>query len=320
MLNGPAIVNGGDNVYDRAICFDAPVEFDTGLYAQGERTLQDLRNSLMRRLGFAAMIANPLPDMVALLNEFLQDAQSQLYWRYDPLRTERWWGIQTTPGKRIYDVPIDCTKALNFRKIRWAGVADSGGIHFKKWAQNTAFALNDYVLPLSNTGLVYRVTVAGTTPVGAEPAWPSAVGQTVTNGPVTFVAADFPQAQWYPLVQGIDPTEYTILPTSQRPQKFELREYLEIFPAPDTYYTIWIRGHMGLTRFTQDADKATIDSDLLFLLALANAKAHYSQPDARAIGQQCELMLRKLNAGTFGVKKYVPGDKRPAVVPRPRIV
>lgn len=318
MLNGPAIVNGGDNVYDRPICFDAPVEFDTSLYAYPDRTLQDLRNSLMRRLGFAAMVANPLPDMVALLNEFLQDAQEQLYWRYPTLRTERWWAIQTTPGKRIYDVPIDCTKALDFRKIRWAGVADSGGIHFKAWAQSTAYALNDYVMPSHSTGYCYRVTTAGTTGV-AEPTWPTTPGSTVVDGTVTFTAAEFPQAQWYPLVQGIDPTEYTILPTSQRPQKFELREYLEIFPAPDTYYVIWIKGHMGLRRFTQDADKATIDSHPLFLLALANAKAHYSQPDARAIGQQCEVMLRKLNAGTFGVKRFIPGEKAKAVVPRPRM-
>lgn len=317
MLNGPAIVNGGDNVYDRAICFDAPVEFDTGLYVYPDRTLQDLRNSLMRRLGFAAAVSNPLPDMVALLNEFLQDAQNQLYWRYDQLRTERWWGVQTTPGKRFYDVPIDCTKALDFRKIRWAGIADSGGIHFRHWAINTAFALNDYVLPLSNTGLVYLVTTAGVS--GAtEPVWPTTAGQSVTLDGVTYEARESPQAQWYPLVQGIDPTEYTIMPTSQRPQKFELREYLEIFPTPDTYYVIWIKGHMGLRKFVQDTDKATVDSDLLYLVALANAKAHYSQPDARAIGQQAEVMLRKLNAGTFGVRRYIPGEKARAVVPRPR--
>lgn len=319
MLNGPAVINGGDNVFDRPICFDAPVEFDTGLYSQPDRTLSDLRNSLMRRLGFASMIANPNPDMVGLLNEFLQDAQEQLYWRFDSLRTERWWGVQTTPGKRFYDTPIDCTKALNFRKITWAGVADSGGIHFKTWAANTAFALNDYVMPLSSTGYVYRVTTAGTTGVG-EPVWPTTPGAAVVNGTATFTAAEFPQAQWYPIGQGINPTDYTLLPTSQRPQRFELREYLEIFPTPDTYYVVWIKGHMGLRRFTDDADKATVDSHPLFLIALANAKAHYTQPDAAAIGKQAEVMLRKLNAGNFGLKRYVPGKQQAAVIPKPRTV
>lgn len=316
MLNGPAILNGGDNTYDRPICFDAPVEYDTGLYDQKEKTLAELRTSLLRRLGFST--AAILPDMKALLDEFLRDANEQLYWRYSPLRTERWWGIQTTPGKRIYDVPIDCTKALDFRKISWAGVADSGGIHFRKWAQATAFATGDYVLPLKNTGLAYRVTVGGTS--GAtEPVWPASAGDSVTEDGVTYLAVDFPQAQWYPMAQGIDPTHYTILPTAQRPTHFEVREYLEIFPAPDTYYVIWIKGHMGLRRFTEDGDRATVDSHLVYLLALANAKAHYQQPDAAAIGQQVELMLRKINAGQFGVRRFIPGEKSRPPAPRPRI-
>lgn len=312
------IVNGGANTYDRAICFDAPVAFDSGLFVDPSLgTLGSLRAKLNLRLGFGAN-AIPSPGHNELLNEFLADAQEQAYWRYEGLRTERWWGWQTNPGQRFYDVPIDCTKALEFRKITWAGVAD-GLRAVTLWDDSAALSLGQFIVPTIYRDFDYEVTVAGTT--GAvEPTWPTVDGATVVDGTVTFTARAKPQAQWYPLTAGIPPQEYTRDTVRMRPTRYELREYLEVFPAPDKAYVVWLKGHMGLRRFTQDADTTTIDARAVLLLALANAKAHYGQPDANNYVQQFEVLIRKYTAGTHGTRRYVPGDRRPPEPAKPRTV
>ena len=207
--NGPAVVNGGSSDYDRAICYDSPVDYDSGLFLNpNELTLDKLRKRLLRRLGFSAQAANPPPGMKDLLTDYLFDAQEQLYWKYSTLRTERFWTWQTVAGQNLYDVPIDCTKFLEFRKITAA--------HIQR------------------------------------------------------------DAQWTPLVYGIDPSLYNGDQRSQ-PCRFEIREFLEVWPVPDaSTYLIRIKGHLGLKRFSEDDDVPTIDADAVFLHALARAKAHYA--------------------------------------------
>lgn len=310
-LNGPAVVNGNANNYDRDVCFDAPVGFDTGLFvdAVNIRTLASLRNELMVRLGFAAMVGNPPPGMTELLNSFLQDAQEQLHTHYAVMRNERWWGWQATAGKRFYDVPIDCTKYLDVRRVTAAFVADNGGRVLTKWVSSTALALGSYIIPRTYNGFEYEVTVAGTT-AATEPVWPTTLGATVVSGTVTFTCRERAESRWYELRAGIDPHEYSRDTITLRPQRYELREYLEIFPAPDQAYIVWLKGHLGVRPFAADTDPCTVDARPLFLFALANAKAHYGQPDARRYDDQVTLMKRKLVAGSHGTKRYIPGEQR----------
>ena len=317
--NGPAIVNGGVNSYDRPLCFDAPVAMDTGLYVYPTKTLLALREELMTRLGFAAMLASPPPGMTQLLNSFLQDAQEQLYMRPGaaPMRTERWWAWQTTAGRRIYDVPIDCTKALDFRKITGAWLSDNGGRAVTVWNYNQSFVVGQFVEPTVPTGLQYECTTAGTGgPVGVdgnpeEPNWPLVAGEGVNLGGGTgaILYARAPAAEtWSPLHQQINPLEFSSY-NQGMPLFFELREYLEVWPIPDKTYVIWLKGHLGLKNFDEDADECTIDSRLIFLMALANAKAHYGQPDGGNYFRQLEVMLGRLVASSHGVKRYIPDPR-----------
>lgn len=302
--NGPAVINGLANNYDRAVCFDAPVAMDTGLYVFPEKTLIELCGDMMIRLGYAAMVANPPPGMIELLKSFLRDAQEQLYVRYDCLRTERWWAWQLQPGKRFYDTPIDCTKALNFRKITYAAIADNGGRALQAWDDLAALAAGVFVMPSIANGFEYEVTVAGTT--GAvEPVWPVIAGDSVVDGTVTFTARVRAAETWLPIRQGINPLAFGS-PSPGWPTNFELREYVEVWPEPDKVMVLWIKGHLGLKRFTEDADVPTIDHHPLFLFALANAKAHYRQPDANNYAQMATRMLNELVAGSHGVKRYHP--------------
>lgn len=303
-LNGPPVLNGGSNDYDRDICFDAPVEMDTGLYAQRGKTLKQLRDELMIRLGFAAMVANPPPGMTELLNSFLNDAQDDLYTRYDCLRTERWWAWQLQPGQRLYDTPIDCTKALNTRKLRWVGIADNGGRALSRWAANKAYGLQTFVMSrAATTGFDYECTTAGTS--GAiEPVWPTVLNGTVADGTAVWTARGKLAYTWYPMWQGINPIYYST-PNQGMPTNFDVREYIEVYPAPEKPYVLQILGHMGIQRFAEDGDYCTIDPAPLFLFALANAKAHYRQPDAGNYASRAQRMALSLTAQQHGLKKRV---------------
>lgn len=219
------------------------------------RTLGDLRLSLLRRLGYSAQVDNPPPGMAELLDDFLRDAQEQLYMRYDCLHTERFFRWEMTPGTRYYAVRSnddECEKKLNPYRITWAGIQD----------------LND---------------------------------------------------TWSPLLCGIPATHYTSNTQVGRPERYEVRQCIEVFPAPDEAYTLRVKGHFGLLAFAADEDVCTIDAHALFLLALAQAKAHYRQPDAQNYFAQSNSYMGSLVAGTHQTRRYIPRSLDLPPWPRPRL-
>lgn len=303
--NGSPVVNGGSNNYDRAVCFDAPVAMDTGLFVDPtEKTLAALREEMMVRLGYAAMLASPPPGMTEWLNSHLQDAQDQLYYKYSTLHTERWWAWQMQPGKRFYDVPVDCTKYLNFRRLTWAGIADNGGRALRSWMPETAYALGEFVMSDAGLDLEYEVTTAGTT-AAAQPVWPTIVDGTITDGTVTYTARRRNTVRWLSVQQGINPLDYGA-PSGGEPTHFDLTDRIEVWPAPTRPMVLWLKGHMGLKRFTEDADVPTLDSRAVFLYALANAKAEKGHPDARNVMGMAMQLVGGYVAGAHGLRRYLP--------------
>jgi hypothetical protein len=93
------------------------------------------------------------------------------------------------------------------------------------------------------------------------------------------------------------------------PQKYERREQFELWPVPSsTDFTLRIDYIKTLTPMVVSADRTSIPSEPVFLHALANAKAHYRQPDAQTYASQLDAMLRKLKAEHRG--KQVWGKTR----------
>lgn len=55
-----------------------------------------------------------------------------------------------------------------------------------KVERNTAYVVGQKVVPLALNGYVYECTVAGTSHATNEPTWPTVLGNTVTDGTVTW--------------------------------------------------------------------------------------------------------------------------------------
>lgn len=124
---------------------------------------------------------------------------------------------------------------------------------------------------------------------------------------VTWAGIEDTRGIWYELIAGIPPQFYTAVAFEGYPTRYEIRQCIEVFPAPAAAYTLRMKGRFGLSTFSADDDTATIDSELVFLWALGNAKAHYSQPDANNVIAQATTYLRDLTTGAHTTKRYVPG-------------
>ena len=125
---------------------------------------------------------------------------------------------------------------------------------------------------------------------------------------------------WYPLIQGIPPSLYTLIDKPWRPARYDIRQAIELYPAPDQTYFLWMKGHFGLRAFTLSTQSTTLDAELVFLHALANAKAHYGQPDANNIEAQANAYRAELIAGTHQTAHYVPGTISVPPAVRPTLI
>lgn len=125
---------------------------------------------------------------------------------------------------------------------------------------------------------------------------------------------------WYPLIQGIPPQLYTMITKPWRPARYDIRQAIELYPMPDQTYWLWIKGHFGLMSFVTPTDSTTLDSELVFLHALANAKAHYAQADANNVEAQANAYRAELIAGTHQTAHYLPGTIAVPPAVRPTLI
>jgi len=136
---------------------------------------------------------------------------------------------------------------------------------------------------------------------------------------VTWVGFEDLNKAWYNLIEGIPPEFYTRANINFGwPARYEIRSCIEIFPAPQAAYTLWVKGQFGLRPFAADDDLTTFDSELVLLLALGNAKAARSQPDAQAVLGQATTYFGALVAGRHATARYIPRTRmqNPATPPR----
>ena len=116
-------------------------------------------------------------------------------------------------------------------------------------------------------------------------------------------------AQYFKLDEGITTDMWSTMETQSNPERYERYKQLLIYPKANQVYTIRVWFISDLGRFTEDGDECTLDDEMLFLHALANAKAHYRQPDAATYQGQLNTMLASLRGQSFGSNSvYRRGD------------
>lgn len=128
--------------------------------------------------------------------------------------------------------------------------------------------------------------------------------------------------QWLELTEGITTSMWSTMDTQSSPARYEKYAQLLFYPKANQTYTIRIWFVADLGSFTQNDDPATLDDEMVFLHALANAKAHYRQPDAPTYQGQLNTLLASLRGQSFGSNGvYRRGDggapdRKPAVLGR----
>lgn len=126
--------------------------------------------------------------------------------------------------------------------------------------------------------------------------------------------------QWRKLIEGIQTEHWNTMDTPSFPSRYERFAQVLIYPKADALYTIrfWYVADLG--RFTQNDDVATIDDEMVLLHALANAKAHYRQPDAQTYQNQLNTLLASIRGQSFGSNGVYRRDTLPPPEARPAVV
>lgn len=211
------------------------------------RTLEELRAVLVSRLGMAGMGASGGANQ-ALLDSFLSNGQTQLYWAQD------------------------------WRRLTW---------------------YEDKTIGMSQNQVDY--------PDACE-----------RNARVLRIETEY-GGQWRKLTEGIDTEHWSTMETLSWPARFERYEQILVYPKADQVYTLRVWYVADLGRFTQNSDVATLDDEMILLHALATAKAHYRQPDAKMYEGQLNNLLSSLRAQSFSRNGVYTRDNRPAPERKPLV-
>lgn len=94
---------------------------------------------------------------------------------------------------------------------------------------------------------------------------------------------------------------------------------IELWPPPDAAYTVRIRAYPVARVFGapkddgsyNDAQTTQCDARAVFLMALANAKAHYGKQDAQVAANELNSLLGRLRAGRHGNYRYGVDEHAP---------
>lgn len=107
-----------------------------------------------------------------------------------------------------------------------------------------------------------------------------------------------------PLKEGIKP-QHRGLNTGSVPARFERRDQIELYPVPNTdQYTLRFEYIKTLAPLVVNSSRTSLPSEIVYLHALSNAKAHYRQPDAETYASQLDALMNKLKAKHRSSKVY----------------
>lgn len=83
-----------------------------------------------------------------------------------------------------------------------------------------------------------------------------------------------------------------------------LNGQIELWPTPDDDYPLVVIYERGKSRFERDEDRPCVPDRLVFLYALASAKAHYGHQDAQTAGSIFQTYLREAMSDRLFNKRF----------------
>ena len=116
----------------------------------------------------------------------------------------------------------------------------------------------------------------------------------ITPGRVISMCINTLQGQRSQLLQGIGQAQRSGDTSYSEPTRYDtLNGQLEVWPTPDGDYPLSVEYIAERARFEQPNDRPSVPDRLVFLYALATAKADYRHPDAQAAATAFQVMLDK---------------------------
>lgn len=102
------------------------------------------------------------------------------------------------------------------------------------------------------------------------------------------------------LREGITTEMWSTMDTQGPPTRYERYAQLLVYPKSDAAYTLRVWFVADLLPFTDSSHVATLDDEMIMLHALAHAKAHYRQPDAKLYSDDLEVLYGSIRGQSFG--------------------
>ncbi len=127
-------------------------------------------------------------DMGNVVDSSLEQAIEELEHYSSKSGTRRRDRSLVTQIEEAITFTLDEPNAENLRAFfRGGAVTDEPDVpeNASAWVATTAYALGDWVEPISPTGFAFKATVAGTSDA-SEPTWPTTEGDTVVDATVTW--------------------------------------------------------------------------------------------------------------------------------------
>lgn len=310
------------------------------------RTLADFRKNLLVRGGFAANATNPPAGMHDLIDAIVNDSQQLLWRRLELDQSGAAPPLMTSPSSPnvldynlIFPLALGQFKAHNNKQDAklYLDQAEKQLADYMKrsppsirriardFLRESQRFLYDKVASFRQSRFFYWPLQQGVRFYDFaenEDACGKRFVPELVEGVYVTHGDDCATERWDCLRAGIDPLLYNGGVRESWPQRYEFRQCIELFPAPDDRPGfLRIKAKFDLQPFEEDEDHTTIDADLVFLHALSMAKKHFAQPDAKEYEALVQSKIGDIVAGSHHTRRYVPVDGEPcpnANPPRPR--
>lgn len=112
-----------------------------------------------------------------------------------------------------------------------------------------------------------------------------------------------------PLHMGVTEADRSFDTLREQPRKYDILDgQLEVWPVPDRAYDLIVEFTAEQTRFERASDRSSVPDRLVFLYALATAKAARGASDATAAATAFQNMLGREKMRQRGNRRYFAGD------------